>query len=313
MDNYLSYPFIFSGYSSVSGNDNYTGYYSSSDNFVLTESTTPSINYGKRSTPSQHVAKYGLVNTSYEYVQGSVQSTLTFKNTLDVYVSAFTVSDNSFSVKNSQGKDESHTYVLGDSRVDGNFTEFDHANDGSYMYTGTSLYDYYVSGEKLGGNYIRYVKSWGKLANAIKVGGTTKYYDNIIAPVYKIQSSYGALEDAAYFEVAQKRCATYQEAGYPAGRWRLPTLAEIAFIISLQNAKVISALFVSASEGYWTASKGYYDTKNSRYYENGTFTEKRHWVRCVYDLWYWQDGDSKTHQHLPVYKYNPQPTFVDNK
>lgn len=114
--------------------------------------------------------------------------------------------------------------------------------------------------------------------------------DNVIAPAFKIASSWGVTYDISYAE-AQRRCASYQENGYPAGRWRVPTEAEIEYIVSLSNRGVIPALF----NGQYFASSG-------RYYDNGY----RDWggidpsaigfhdsngndyaVRCVYDVWYW--------------------------
>lgn len=118
--------------------------------------------------------------------------------------------------------------------------------------------------------------------------------DNVIAPAFKIASSWGVTYDISYTE-AQRRCASYQENGYPAGRWRVPTEAEIEYIVSLSNRGVIPALF----NGQYFASSG-------RYYDNGYRTDR--WgnsyidpsaigfhdsdgddyaVRCVYDVWYW--------------------------
>lgn len=120
--------------------------------------------------------------------------------------------------------------------------------------------------------------------------------DNVIAPAFKIASSWGVTYDISYTE-AQRRCASYQENGYPAGRWRVPTEAEIEYIVSLSNRGVIPALF----NGQYFASSG-------RYYDNG-YREGDGWfggsyidpsaigfhdsdgddyaVRCVYDVWYW--------------------------
>ena len=45
------------------------------------------------------------------------------------------------------------------------------------------------------------------------------------------------------------RCAGYQEAGYPAGRWRVPTMAEINYIVQLSGWGVIPSLFSESSGG----------------------------------------------------------------
>jgi hypothetical protein len=330
---YKSYPFLYTSYSGTSGTTNgisYDGYYYASNDNVL---KFGEIDYGRNTNTENRnadIVNFYAINTSYEYLQGSVQTNVSFQKTLDVYVSAFSTENNFFSVTTSTGTDKKY-YVLGDPRVVGGFKKSDHSNS-SYRTTTYDnnfnvepkyddfLYDYYVAGgtyTSYGTTYYRrYVKSWGEDAEKIKVGGKSTEYDNIIAPIYKIQSGYGALVDASYFDVAQKRCATYQEAGYPAGRWRLPTLAEIAFVVSLQKAKAIDPLFVQYSTGYWTSSGYYYAylqdgtteyKKPAAAVNSGTKATIRHWVRCVYDLWYWQDGDKDTHQFKPTDVYYPYP------
>lgn len=81
---------------------------------------------------------------------------------------------------------------------------------------------------------------------------------------------------------AAMRCAAYQEDGYPAGRWRLPTEAEIRFCRELQRYGYIEDMFYDTNR-YWTAS--------GTYYYNGATgsTEATASSRCVYDLWYWGD------------------------
>ena len=117
----------------------------------------------------------------------------------------------------------------------------------------------------------------------IKVGdvNTTAPGRNFIAPRFMISSTYGRNPGNASetYNNAKLRCATYQEAGYPAGRWRLPTEAEVMFVASLQSASLIGTLF-NTSTNYWVSNgtiiKG--TTVSS-----GTGAS----LRCVYDLWYW--------------------------
>lgn len=227
---------------------------------------------------------------------------LTFGSTVDVYVTAFTSEDNTYTTDNGA---TTHTYILGDPRETGNFKKDTSHNTSSYDDSSDMLYDYLV---KCSGNYYRYVQSWGEDAEKIRVGGTTTKYENIIAPLYKIQSSYGLGQWDSNFKVAQKRCATYQEAGYPAGRWRLPTLAEIAYIVKLENDGVINSMFSteSATTGYWTSSGGKILTGSGMTYTEN-YTGKC-FSRCVYDLWYWQDGDNDAHQTLPTHQYHVKPT-----
>lgn len=99
---------------------------------------------------------------------------------------------------------------------------------------------------------------------------------NMIAPAFKIASSWGKTLDIS-FARAKERCASYQENGYPAGRWRVPTEAEIAYVISLSEDKKIPKLF---DEGYWCSSGTVY----------GSSGDEAAAVRCVYDVWYWGEG-----------------------
>ena len=119
------------------------------------------------------------------------------------------------------------------------------------------------------------------------VAGTQK---NIIAPAYMFNSDRGGRpgNNGVVYESAVKRCATYQEDGYPAGRWRLPTEAELYFAYSLQHMDVIPHLF-NGGAGYhastgnifdWTANNGV----GQAFRAPGTGD---HSIRCVYDIWYW--------------------------
>ena len=147
-------------------------------------------------------------------------------------------------------------------------------------------------------------------------------YRYMVAPKFRISSSYGNANPPVfrliaipphweYFSFgrvrARKRCASYQEENYPAGRWRLPTPGELFFMVKLQQEDIIPALF-SEDEDYWT-SHGLYTVKSKTITEQrkaeGAFTGQeaadgeedgsnqhyviKGYVRCVYDEWYWND------------------------
>ena len=106
-----------------------------------------------------------------------------------------------------------------------------------------------------------------------------------IAPAFKIASSYGQIRtNVPTFTQATNRCAAYQENGYPAGRWRVPTEAEIEFCVELSNKEMIPSLF---NYSYWASSGRYYDYQTGWHDGSGT-----HAVRCVYDVWFWGEGKS---------------------
>ena len=113
------------------------------------------------------------------------------------------------------------------------------------------------------------------------------------------------------FETAEKRCATYQEAGYPAGRWRLPTEAEVYFLYTIQDKDLITDTYTAGGYGYW-ASGGYAFgrgngntdfRKPADFPDAGTTVAS---VRCVYDTWYW--GDKPESRDT----YHPGPTIYNN-
>lgn len=67
--------------------------------------------------------------------------------------------------------------------------------------------------------------------------------EQYIAPKLRIASSYGAVLPQISRTAARRRCATYQEAGRPAGRWRVPTKAEMQYICNLSAKGKIPKLF----------------------------------------------------------------------
>ncbi len=116
--------------------------------------------------------------------------------------------------------------------------------------------------------------------------------DKIIAPKFRIASSYGKTSPLSYDD-AQRRCAFYQEDGYPAGRWRMPTPAEIKYMIQFANEGKIDVL-LSPETYYWS---GYnktayrYNSRNDNVTgstnPNEAYSGTAAYVRCVYDEWYW--------------------------
>ena len=106
--------------------------------------------------------------------------------------------------------------------------------------------------------------------------------NNMIAPSFRIASSYGVTSTMSYTN-AQKRCASYQEDGYPAGRWRVPTRAEIMYMVMLAKDGKIPVL-LSNSGWYWGSDKKAYCPGN---FDNPRTNDSN--VRCVYDEWYWTD------------------------
>ena len=138
-----------------------------------------------------------------------------------------------------------------------------------------------------------------------------EYYKYMLAPQFRIASSYGRNRERVDRNNARKFCATYQENGYPAGRWRLPTVGELRYMAELSQDKIIPQLFRN-DEGYWT-NNGLYrvedgtvnviddltDSWFAQLWNNRVVSGLNNsgyligYTRCVYDEWYWVYKDSK--------------------
>lgn len=123
----------------------------------------------------------------------------------------------------------------------------------------------------------------------------TTDYSNVIAPKLRIASSYGVCASAITRSQARQRCATYQEAGYPAGRWRLPTVGEFEFIVNLSQEQKIPLLFTKGTTRYLTA-QGWVQIPNNNNPVTLTPSTNQNtsgYVRCVYDEWYWGNVEER--------------------
>jgi len=111
--------------------------------------------------------------------------------------------------------------------------------------------------------------------------------ENMLAPALMVSSRFGGVEfyDGFTQRSARFKCATYQEDGYPAGRWRLPTKAEIDFIATLTQKSGFVKLF-GATGKYWSANGAVQPLA-------GVQTTDYAMVRCVYDIWYWDSYDDR--------------------
>jgi len=220
---------------------------------------------------------------------------------------------------------ESTGYTLGDPRakpdakgVDEGFYNPSEGNLGYKTFTGWSV-------SKSGNNYkasaktgTEWVPEAYKPRYRYRPTSTAKL--RMVAPSFLIASCYGRASSVSY-DNAHDRCAAYQEAGYPAGRWRLPTIAEIVYITDLSDNEHIPALFDDGGEGtsskaytaYWAAGGIAYlgetgkkagfsydgisgavsladetpdiDVMGATYVKDGKYYEI--YSRCVYDTWYW--------------------------
>ena len=150
----------------------------------------------------------------------------------------------------------------------------------------------------------------------------------MIAPKFRICSSYAGTTWILNRELARRRAAAFQELGYAAGRWRLPTFGEVAFVMQLAADFKIPRLFGGNEDTwyYWCANglvqvpakNNTRLTKPTLPGESGFvgpvggYPNQNPWVqraRFVYDEWYWGDADLKangvvtTTTRYPVYTF----------
>lgn len=146
--------------------------------------------------------------------------------------------------------------------------------------------------------------------------GVSSSTQNVIAPAIRVASSWGATSPILNYDRAVERCASYQENGYPAGRWRVPTVAEIDFLIRLSDYQHIPELFSPEYYNnnnptyyavYWAGgnyvyggvpytsqnhSNAFIDMSGATYTNQNSLLQKNNerfstYMRCVYDEWYW--------------------------
>jgi len=109
---------------------------------------------------------------------------------------------------------------------------------------------------------------------------------NMIAPAFRISTKYSGTEyGGTGLQQARYRCASFQENGFPAGRWRLPTKAEIRFASMLSSNGVFEWQF---SSNYWSAN-GAINVSQSTGKVTDAPSVTKALIRCVYDSWYWGD------------------------
>ena len=264
-----------------------------------------------------HALNNDFINTStYDYTPYTFTFTLRHKNNPDKFKETITIVQkpaisitahlNSLYEATNGGTKSGYVYVngktsgdewggVGDVQANGN-------NSNPYMYT------IEVSVLPPGSNYIlgdprtKYVfgtdiASQNSFTSAPPVAGgdarrLANYYgtikdetvENMIAPKFRISSAHGRLPSLIGYSDVFNRAASYQEDGYPAGRWRVPTRAEVEFIYKLFLDELIPPLFYGTT-AYWCANGKVQPSGN-----NVTFTTNKTGnspVRCVYDEWYW--------------------------
>ncbi len=227
----------------------------------------------------------------------------------DITVSAFSENNNFYKMSVNGGSEQTIYYKIGDPRVKVS-TLFSSSAAAPFNQTWSLVP--YLSGERRQGNsYVDVTSNWTNPGD-ILVASNDDNTRNMIAPHILVSSGltegvqgYSPDDFVSYF----KRGATYQEAGYPAGRWRLPTEAEIAFIASRQYDGTIPKIF-NESVPYFASSGRFVviprdRTKPMEYYTYDQLDTDFYVVdedgqqygpypyralidaKFIYDAWYW--------------------------
>lgn len=134
----------------------------------------------------------------------------------------------------------------------------------------------------------------------------------VIAPKIRVASSYGKTKKLSRTN-ARRRCATYQEDKYPAGRWRVPTLGEMQYIVNLSNTGKIPVLF--SNNTTYLSAQGWVDIPKAStsgvtleaYNSTSDWLGESEHVRCVYDEWYWEKQTDYTITPTTGYRLGDMP------
>ena len=144
-------------------------------------------------------------------------------------------------------------------------------------------------------------------------GTVLKDSKNLVAPAFIMASGFGSLSLNTYVypdTSGKYRCASYQEAGYPAGRWRVPTPAELEVIGKMCAEGKIGSIF-NPSTVYASTEGGYrYDADTGDMYQPDDKPVAES-IRCVYDIWYW--GDKLNSNHTNTFIWATEENIADMK
>lgn len=293
------------GWDGNSGGRNPTYYYRYNDNTTgatgtfyhngynrLWSGTNYRITSGTTTINGHTCGSYGIVLGRVNNLDSSIDKS--FYTTL-ITVSSFNNSNDYYTANN-----QDIHYRIGDPRVPAS-----DVYNGANAWTSESNFYAYVYHNN---STTEVAGSWEE-PGSILIATQVAEDQSIIAPMLLVSSALNANESLTFPNIV-KRGATYQEAGYPAGRWRLPTEAEIAFIVARQKEGVIPTLYATNTD-YWAGSGRlvYIPTaaNASITFSDPASASTVSSCRYVYDLWYWGEDPSTTNQYHPnghLYDYD---------
>lgn len=188
-----------------------------------------------------------------------------------ISITAFNDKNYKFAYNNNKNKDTE--YIIGDPRVRSS-NKFNVPDDDATVKEEATGW---IQAKDVNGNE-------RNLTNYYPTSTEANSYQ-VVAPKFRIASKLGGYSNSSP-QGAAYRCASYQEHGFPAGRWRLPTTAEVLFIIELQRLGKIQQLFYGNTT-YFTATDRLATDNNNNYTLTTGLGTSNASVRCVYDDWFW--------------------------
>ena len=189
-----------------------------------------------------------------------------------ISISAFNDQNYKFAYNNNKNKDTE--YIIGDPRVRSSY-KLGVPDDNTTVKQNA---DGWIKATDVNGN-VRNLEYYYPT-------DTGDYSYQVIAPKFRISSKLGGYSHSSPAGAAY-RCASYQEHGFPAGRWRLPTTAEVLYIIELQRLGKIQQLFFGGTTYLTATDRVATDNNNNYTLTTGYPNDGTPSVRCVYDEWYW--------------------------
>lgn len=215
---------------------------------------------------------------------------------------------------------EGTNLIIGDPRDTEKYTYT--ANDaiwynGASIYTGDNRELNYYYGTAVVGDYSNSHRANDPIYDSEEEAEAAEPTINMIAPKFRLASGYAYVSttNTVDLETFKKRCASYQEDGYPAGRWRLPTKAEFQFILTQINYGNLPQVYLESYD-YWCAhglgeptSTGLVRMHYISDRTDGGFSSITP-VRCVYDEWYWENSETYRLGTTTNGTFTPSDTFT---
>lgn len=134
-----------------------------------------------------------------------------------------------------------------------------------------------------------------EIVNGVRVTKDDALSAEMVSPKFVVASRFGAVKTGTYtYSEGVERCKKYWErlnddTYYAPGTWRVPTLAELEFMNTVQDASPAVNYLFNTNGTYWSAMPyWYYDfgnNKRNQFTGDKLSNKKADGIRCVHDLY----------------------------